>query len=95
MDRYVCWQWGIVLQEGGLLNGARHLYENTIKQPLECVKIFVPAIIYVLQNNLLYVALSNLEAATFQVRLLIILSCAVGGLQFRSVQCYMYLRYKF
>ena len=46
----------------------QYLHEHTIKQPLDCLKVSVPAIVYMLQNNLLYVALSNLEAATFQVR---------------------------
>ncbi|KAK2175958.1 hypothetical protein NP493_694g01020 [Ridgeia piscesae] len=45
----------------------QYLHEHTIKQPLDCLKVSVPAIVYMLQNNLLYVALSNLEAATFQV----------------------------
>jgi Nucleotide-sugar transporter len=43
------------------------LKQNTVRQPLDCLKICVPAIIYVLQNNLLYVALSNLDTAVFQV----------------------------
>ena len=46
----------------------QYLHDHTIKQPLDCLKVSVPAIVYMLQNNLLYVALSNLEAATFQVR---------------------------
>lgn len=45
----------------------RHLYENIILQPMDCLKVSVPAFVYVVQNNLLYVAVSNLEAATFQV----------------------------
>ncbi|RHZ78790.1 hypothetical protein Glove_156g11 [Diversispora epigaea] len=36
-------------------------------QPRETLKMFIPSALYALQNNLLYVALSNLEAATFQV----------------------------
>ena len=44
-----------------------HLYDNIIKEPMDCVKVSVPSLIYVIQNNLLYVALSNLDAATFQV----------------------------
>ena len=31
------------------------------------VKVAVPACLYTIQNNLLYVALTNLDAATFQV----------------------------
>ena len=57
----------ILIQEGGILKWLHHLNQNILKQPLDCLKISVPAIIYMLQNNLLYVALSNLEAATFQV----------------------------
>ncbi|CAO3699057.1 unnamed protein product [Rhizopus stolonifer] len=40
---------------------------RAIGQPKELFRIFIPSALYALQNNLLYVALSNLEAATFQV----------------------------
>ncbi|RCH77645.1 hypothetical protein CU098_003125, partial [Rhizopus stolonifer] len=36
-------------------------------KPAETLKMLIPSGLYALQNNLLYVALSNLEAATFQV----------------------------
>ncbi|CAO3584305.1 unnamed protein product [Absidia cylindrospora] len=36
-------------------------------RPRETLKMLIPSGLYALQNNLLYVALSNLEAATFQV----------------------------
>ncbi|KAI8878354.1 nucleotide-sugar transporter [Backusella circina FSU 941] len=40
---------------------------QTIHKPKEVLKMLVPSVLYALQNNLLYIALSNLEAATFQV----------------------------
>ena len=43
-----------------------HLQEEIIRKPKETLKVAVPAFIYTLQNNLLYVAVSNLPAATFQ-----------------------------
>ena len=48
----------------------RHLYENIVLQPMDCLKVSVPSFVYVIQNNLLYIAVSNLEAATFQVGLI-------------------------
>ncbi|XP_019114549.1 solute carrier family 35 member A3b isoform X2 [Larimichthys crocea] len=43
------------------------LKEEIVKRPAETMKLAIPAGIYTLQNNLLYVALSNLDAATYQV----------------------------
>lgn len=41
--------------------------EDVLKKPLETFKLAIPSVIYTLQNNLLYVALSNLDAATYQI----------------------------
>ncbi|KAM9323506.1 solute carrier family 35 member A3b [Pholidichthys leucotaenia] len=41
--------------------------EEIVNKPVETMKLAIPAGIYTLQNNLLYVALSNLDAATYQV----------------------------
>ena len=38
------------------------------QKPFDTVKLCVPAGLYTMQNNLLYIALSNLDAATYQVR---------------------------
>ncbi|KAI8084249.1 nucleotide-sugar transporter-domain-containing protein [Gilbertella persicaria] len=43
------------------------LYLQIIRKPQEVAKMLIPSGLYALQNNLLYIALSNLEAATFQV----------------------------
>ncbi|KAI9484385.1 nucleotide-sugar transporter-domain-containing protein [Zychaea mexicana] len=41
--------------------------QEILGKPKETAKMLIPSSLYALQNNLLYVALSNLEAATFQV----------------------------
>ena len=43
------------------------LYSTIIGQPWDTLKLSIPALIYTIQNNLQYVAISNLDAATFQV----------------------------
>lgn len=45
----------------------QHIVDNILSQPMDCLKISVPSLVYVLQNNLLFIAVSNLDAATFQV----------------------------
>ncbi|RUP18953.1 nucleotide-sugar transporter-domain-containing protein [Jimgerdemannia flammicorona] len=41
--------------------------KEILEKPGETIKMLIPSGLYALQNNLLYIALSNLEAATFQV----------------------------
>jgi len=41
--------------------------ENILEHPLDALKISVPALLYLVQNTLLYVAISNLAAPLFQV----------------------------
>ena len=49
---------------GGLF---RSFKENVLDAPLDALKISVPALLYLIQNTLLYVALGNLAAPLFQV----------------------------
>jgi UDP-sugar transporter A1/2/3 len=49
-----------------------YLYNALIVEWKDTIMLSVPAIVYMIQNNLQYVAVSNLEAAVFQVSQLII-----------------------
>jgi hypothetical protein len=52
-------------QSGG--NVLQELNTHIIQAPSELVKLSVPSFLYTIQNNLLYLALTNLDAATYQV----------------------------
>lgn len=43
------------------------LYLFIVKQPYDTLMVGVPSFLYVIQNNLLYLSASNLDAATYQV----------------------------
>ena len=43
------------------------LRSEVVDKYLETLKMSVPSFLYAIQNNLLFLALSNLDAATFQV----------------------------
>jgi hypothetical protein len=89
----------IAYQSGGGLVG--ELYEHVINSPMEMVKLCVPSLLYTIQNNLLYLALTNLDAATYQVcyQLKILTTALFSALllQVRDAMCvcvsikYMYL----
>ena len=48
----------------------QHLSRELFK-PRELAMLAVPSLLYTLQNNLLYIALANLDAAIYQVRALV------------------------
>lgn len=50
--------------DGSLLS---ELKTHVLESPVEMAKLSVPSLMYTIQNNLLYFALSNLDAATYQV----------------------------
>jgi hypothetical protein len=55
----------IAYQARGNLMG--ELSIHVIGAPMELMKLSVPSFLYCVQNNLLYLALTNLDAATYQV----------------------------
>lgn len=57
----------VLQQQRGLVGWYRCLRDEVLSQPLELLKLSVPSLLYTVQNNLLYFALSHLDAATFQV----------------------------
>ena len=55
----------IAFQTGGDLIG--ELNRHVLQSPMEMIKLCVPSLLYTVQNNLLYLALTNLDASTYQV----------------------------
>ncbi|XP_068265686.1 CMP-sialic acid transporter isoform X2 [Nyctibius grandis] len=59
---------GILTKEtGSLARLITSLRENVFGSPTELLKLSVPSLVYALQNNMAFVALSNLDAAVYQV----------------------------
>ncbi|KAM6127037.1 LOW QUALITY PROTEIN: CMP-sialic acid transporter [Pterocles gutturalis] len=59
---------GILAKEtGSLARLITSLQENVFGSPTELLKLSVPSLVYALQNNMAFVALSNLDAAVYQV----------------------------
>ena len=72
-------------QEGSVSNWLRHLHQNLIMDPMDNVKVSVPSLVYVLQNNLQFLAVSNLDAATYQVSIFIAISYFIHELGVISI----------
>ncbi|XP_063823450.1 UDP-N-acetylglucosamine transporter [Ostrinia nubilalis] len=59
---------GLVIQESrGVKKGFDTMYATVILNIKDTLRVCVPSFLYIIQNNLLYVSASNLDAATYQV----------------------------
>lgn len=47
--------------------GMNAMYATVILNVKDTLRVCVPSFLYIIQNNLLYVSASNLDAATYQV----------------------------
>jgi len=65
----LCLCLGVVFCQGGFSMTALgvEVYNHVWKSPYDMLKLCVPSFLYTVQNNLLYLALSNLDASTYQI----------------------------
>jgi len=59
----------VIIQEGSIRGFKNKFMADIVYRPKEFAKLLVPAGLYTLQNNLAFIAVSNLDAATYQVHL--------------------------
>ena len=57
----------IIYSKGGLGGLIREINVEMVQKPGDCLKLLIPSLLYTLQNNLQFIALSNISAAVFQV----------------------------
>ncbi|CAH2063343.1 unnamed protein product, partial [Iphiclides podalirius] len=57
----------VIKELGNLKKGIWSMYTTVILNIKDTLRVSVPSFLYVVQNNLLYVSASNLDAATYQV----------------------------
>ncbi|XP_038054152.1 UDP-galactose translocator-like isoform X3 [Patiria miniata] len=53
--------------KGNFVELGKLLWNTIVLQPVDTLKVAVPAFIYTVQNNLMFIGVSNLSTATFQV----------------------------
>lgn len=53
----------------------RALRKTIIENAMDTLKVCIPSLLYVVQNNLLYISAANLDAATNQVGVFVIYIC--------------------
>ena len=56
----------LIIEERNVVRAFRKIHSDVLRQPHDTLKTGLPALLYTLQNNMLFVAISNLDAATCQ-----------------------------
>ena len=69
----------VMLQQGSVTTFAQFMDSEIIGKPLDSARLMVPSLLYMIQNNLLYVAMTHLEAVTFQVWNSVLRAYLYGG----------------
>ena len=57
----------IFLQQGNVKEFGSFLVNSFLINPLDTLKLSVPSVLYIVQSNLVYIAMTHLESTTFQV----------------------------
>ncbi|XP_019873291.1 UDP-galactose translocator [Aethina tumida] len=57
----------VYVEAGGIVGLLETIDKQILKNKMDTLKVCVPSFVYVVQNNLLYVSASHLDAATYQV----------------------------
>ncbi|KPI91261.1 PREDICTED: UDP-N-acetylglucosamine transporter [Papilio xuthus] len=57
----------VMKESGNVVKGFHTMYATVVLNIKDTLRVCVPSFLYVIQNNLLYVSASNLDAATYQV----------------------------
>ncbi len=60
----------IFYSKGGFGGLVREINAEMVQKPVDCLKLLIPSLLYTLQNNLQFIAISNISAAVFQVKIL-------------------------
>lgn len=69
----------ISCEERGVIAGLKAMYKKILLRPSDTLKLSIPALIYTLQNNLVIIAISNLDPATYVVNRVQCAQDSVGG----------------
>ncbi|VDM56628.1 unnamed protein product [Angiostrongylus costaricensis] len=57
----------VCMQERSIVKGLAEMYDQFVNKWRDALKVLIPAVVYTIQNILLYIAVENLPAATYMV----------------------------